>query len=64
MRMTRKTNPAKPAREFERKTITLPAAVAEFADKRAAQPEYAGNVSAYVRSLIIADKQELEQKAA
>lgn len=42
---------------FIRKTVTLPDEVAEFADSQAAKPEHAGNVSSYVRSLILQDRE-------
>jgi hypothetical protein len=63
--MSKKTT-AKPesklSQEFVRRTVTVPAEIVPFADKRTAAPEYAGNFSAYVRALIIRDREG--QKAA
>ena len=51
--------------EFVRKTVTLPEEVTEFAERQAARPEYAGNFSAYVRTLILQDRnQHLQLKPA
>ncbi len=49
---------------FVRKTITIQEDLASFADAQAALPEHAGNVSSYVRNLIIQDRMSREQKKA
>jgi len=44
--------------QFVRATVTIPAELAPFAQQRASQPEHAGNLSSYIRGLIVRDKRE------
>ena len=46
---------------FIRKTVTLPREVGDFANQRAAELMHAGNVSSYIRTLILKD---LDRKKA
>lgn len=50
--------------EFVRKTVTIPAELDSFANNQTNAPEHAGNFSAYVRSLIIRDRNARQQKQA
>lgn len=55
----RQSKPKAPkAAGFIRSTITIPGELGPFVEQRTAQPEYAGNFSAYVRSLILRDRGE------
>jgi hypothetical protein len=51
---------------FVRTTITIPQELKPFVARRKSDPQHSGNLSSYIRSLIIADKKsiELEEKAA
>lgn len=53
---------SKPKRSlcFRRITVSLPKEISQFAEMRAAEPEYAGSFSGYVRNLIVGDKRSLE----
>jgi len=53
---------AKP--DFVRKTVTIPAELDSFANNRTNAPEHAGNFSAYVRSLIIQDRNAAQKQPA
>ena len=44
--------------QFVRATVTIPAELAPFAQQRASEPEHAGNLSSYIRGLIVRDKRE------
>lgn len=58
-RVVQRRAQTKPARLFFSKhCISLSSDCAAFAALRAAEPEYAGNMSAYIRSLILADNKE------
>ncbi len=50
--------------DFIRKTITIPAEVVPFAEEKAASPEHAGNLSSYIRTLILADRAKALKAAA
>jgi hypothetical protein len=56
----------KQSKQFVRASITIPAEIAAFAAEQSSQPEHAGNMSSYVRSLIIRDirERQLQKKAA
>ena len=47
-----------------RATITIPAELASHVEKRKNEPTHAGNLSSYVRTLIIADQMQPEKVAA
>ena len=49
---------------FIRKTVTLPAELGDFALAQSSEPEHAGNLSSYVRGLILRDRRDLEKQAA
>lgn len=49
-------------KEPSRHTISLPWELMEFAKHQANQPQHAGNMSSYVRSLIIRDQADAEPK--
>ena len=55
----------KPKRSgFLRPTLTIPDELESFIERRKNEPQHAGNLSSYVRGLIIADKHQQQTKAA
>jgi len=58
----RKQQPDPVGIEFMRTTITLPAELQPFVEMRKSAPEHAGNMSAYVRSLILQDRKALDSE--
>ncbi len=59
----RKTRPGRRP-PIIRPTLTLPQELYLFARQRADEPEFAGNLSAYVRNLLVADKRRQENGQA
>jgi len=47
-----------PAPAFYRFTFSLPAELKEFVETRARAPRHAGNLSSYIRDLVITDKEK------
>lgn len=47
-----------------RHTITLPADLVKFVEEQTNLPRHAGNRSSFIRELVIARKEQLEQLAA
>jgi Arc/MetJ-type ribon-helix-helix transcriptional regulator len=41
---------------FMRKTVTIPSDLKHFVEERVAHPKHAGNLSSYVRNLILEDR--------
>ena len=50
------------AKGIVRKTVVLPPEVFDFAEEQSNEPQHAGNLSSYVRSLILKDREQKEQK--
>lgn len=50
-----KTRRKRPSNGFIRRTITLPSSLFEFAVSRSQQPRHAGNMSGYIRDLVLDD---------
>jgi len=50
--------------EFVRPTISLPAELVPFIEARKRTPQHSGNLSSYIRSLIIADRDKEEKAVA
>ena len=50
--------------EFVKPTISLPAELWPWAEARKADPQHAGSLSSYIRSLIIADRESRDVKEA
>jgi len=50
--------------KFVKATISIPSDVAKFAARRKNEPAHAGNLSSYIRALIIADNQVQQEKAS
>ena len=59
-----KNGKPKARNDFVRATITIPAELASHVEKRKNEPTHAGNLSSYVRTLIIADQMQPEKVAA
>lgn len=54
-----------PAREgFFRATVTIPAELGAFTAEQKSRPEHAGNLSSYVRALILRDRESQKALAA
>ena len=51
-------------REFVRKTVTLPKDLEAYTEERADAPEHAGNLSSYIRNLILNDRKTRQSAAA
>jgi hypothetical protein len=49
---------------FIRKTVTIPVELEDFTVEQSGRPEHSGNLSSYVRKLIIQDKSQHEKQAA
>lgn len=62
--MNRKAKPYKPNKGFFKPTLSIPAELQPFVKQRKNAPQHAGNLSSYVRSLIIADQKAHELKTA
>lgn len=61
MRNGKPEGPEPSERDFVRVTVTLPRPVSELADRLKADPRFAGNLSALVRTLILdADRDHQE----
>ena len=49
---------------FIRSTVTIPAELVGFIGRRVGDPVHAGNLSSYIRSLIIHDREQQQKEAA
>lgn len=43
---------------FIRKTVTIPGELSGFVERETEKPAHAGNLSSYIRSLILRDREE------
>jgi hypothetical protein len=60
----KRNNPPKTNPDFVRKTVTIPADLDPFATEQSRKPEHAGNLSSYIRTLILRDREKSDLKAA
>ena len=49
---------------FMRKTVTIPNDLKHFVEERVADPKHAGNLSSYVRNLILEDRAQHPEVSA
>jgi hypothetical protein len=52
----------KTVKNFVKPTISIPVELEAFVVKRKSEPQHAGNLSSYIRSLIIADRESQSSK--
>jgi Arc/MetJ-type ribon-helix-helix transcriptional regulator len=50
------TNTSAVKQTFVRRTVTIPAELADYVEQQRNSPQHAGNLSSFVRSLVIADR--------
>ena len=52
-----------PRRAIVRRTITIPGELDGWVERQSSQPQHMGNVSSYVRSLVIEDMKRMKEAA-